>query len=103
MRVLFDEVVPVAFHSFWVCCGEWSSDGGRGGQDNGLCGAAEPGALSFTTGLHTGGVLVRLELHDQEPALDPMWEEVVEVSFTPTGSQVKLALWDGPTFPLAIE
>jgi hypothetical protein len=102
MRVLYDELVPVAFHSFWVCRGEWSSDG-RGGQDNGLCGAAEPGVLSFTTGLHSGGVPVRLELHAQEPALDPVWEEVVEASFTPGGSEVTLALWDGPTFPLAIE
>ncbi|NKY38624.1 hypothetical protein HGA02_03525, partial [Cellulomonas septica] len=56
---------------------------GRGGQRNGLCGAAFPGALSFVVGLHTGSVPVRIELHDDAPPPDPDWEDVVEASVTP--------------------
>jgi hypothetical protein len=104
MRILFDDVVAVAFHLFRVSSGGvLSSDSGRGGQANGLCGAAEPGMLVFTTGRHTGDVPIRLELHDREPPLEPVWQEAVEVSFTPTGSDVVLALWDGPAFPLDLD
>lgn len=37
----------------------------RQGQQNGLCGAAVPGALSLVTGLHTGEVPVSVEWHDR--------------------------------------
>jgi hypothetical protein len=65
-----------------------------GGQRNGLCGAAEPGALSLITGLHTGSVAFAVELHDVPPPVDESWEEVVEVSFRPEGDAV-LAGWGG--------
>lgn len=54
----------------------------RGGQRNGLCGARIPGCLSMVTGLHTGRVPVRVELHAVAPEVGDEWEEVVEVSMT---------------------
>lgn len=105
MRVLFDDVVIVAFHSFWIVGDDearWDT-AAHGGQSNGLCGAAEPGTLSFITGLHTGPVPVRVEAHGAEPPVEPEWQEVVEASFAATGSDVVTALWQGPAYPLALE
>lgn len=65
-----------------------------GGQQNGLCGGAVPGCLFLITGLHTGTVGFVVELHDQPPALDDSWEEVVEVSFRPAG-EASLVGWAG--------
>jgi hypothetical protein len=59
--------------------------------------------LAFTTGLHTGELPVRVEVHDHEPGVDPVWQEVEEVPFTPAGPDVVLALWDGVAFPLELE
>ena len=42
------------------------------GQRNGLCGAAAEGRLFLVTGLHTGHVAFRVELHEREPPLDPL-------------------------------
>jgi hypothetical protein len=63
------------------------------GQSNGLCGAASPGTLFLTTGLHTGSVGFTVELHDRPPPLDDVWEEVVEASFTPASARVALVQW----------
>nr|BAJ19076.1 hypothetical protein [Streptomyces sp. SANK 62799] len=65
------------------------------GQTSGLCGAAMPGALWLTTGLHTGNVGFTVEVHDQAPLLDPVWEDVVEVSFRPVSEQSRLVQWAG--------
>lgn len=54
------------------------------GQANGLCGAAVPGLLNLVTGLHTGDVDFTVERHAAEPAVDDVWEEVVEVSTVTT-------------------
>jgi hypothetical protein len=64
------------------------------GQRNGLCGAAVSGALSLVTGLHTGLVGFAVELHDEAPALDASWAEVVEVSFRPEGPAAVVS-WEG--------
>lgn len=64
------------------------------GQANGLVGVARAGGIFLTTGLHTGHVPFTVELHDQRPALDEAWQEIVEVSFRPTGS-VSLVSWGG--------
>jgi hypothetical protein len=48
------------------------------GRSAGLCGAATPGALWLSTGLHTGDVGFTVEVHEQAPPLDPVWEDVVE-------------------------
>jgi hypothetical protein len=65
------------------------------GQNNGLCGAALPGKLFLITGLHTGKVGFMLDVLDVPPLLDAIWEEIVEVSFTPTLEQVILLDWNG--------
>jgi hypothetical protein len=62
----------------------------RRGQRNGLCGAAVPGQLHMVTGLHTGDVGFRVELHPEEPPLDALWEEAVEVSFRATIAEMGL-------------
>ncbi|MDQ0605476.1 hypothetical protein QF037_009821 [Streptomyces canus] len=65
------------------------------GQRAGLCGAAIPGALWLSTGLHTGDVGFTVEVHEEPPALDPQWEDVVEVSFQPVSSDSRLVQWAG--------
>ncbi|MFH8462627.1 hypothetical protein [Streptomyces sp. NPDC017991] len=65
------------------------------GQTSGLCGAAIPGALGLSTGLHTGSVGFSVEVHDDAPPVDPVWEEVVEVSFRPVSERSSLTEWAG--------
>ncbi|MFJ7906697.1 hypothetical protein [Kitasatospora sp. NPDC096204] len=65
------------------------------GQRAGLCGAAVPGALWLTTGLHTGAVGFTVEVHEQAPPLDEAWEDVVEVSFRPATDSSLLVEWGG--------
>ncbi|MEU9663762.1 hypothetical protein [Streptomyces chartreusis] len=65
------------------------------GQSAGLCGAAIPGALWLSTGLHTGSVGFCVEVHDQAPPLDAAWDDVVEVSFRPVSSRSALVQWGG--------
>ncbi|MFF8911503.1 hypothetical protein [Streptomyces olivaceoviridis] len=65
------------------------------GQSGGLCGAAVPGVLWLITGLHTGNVGFTVEVHDHAPALDPAWEDVVEVSFRPVSEHTSLVQWAG--------
>ncbi|MGW3631738.1 hypothetical protein ACWD7F_16480 [Streptomyces sp. NPDC005122] len=65
------------------------------GQSAGLCGAAIPGTLWLTTGLHTGNVGFTTEVHDQAPPLDAEWEDVVEVSFRPASARSTLMEWAG--------
>lgn len=65
------------------------------GQSVGLCGAAIPGALWLTTGLHTGNVGFTVEVRSAAPPLDPAWEDVVEVSFRPVSPRSMLMQWAG--------
>ena len=65
------------------------------GQSAGLCGGAVSGSLWLITGLHTGMVGFTVEVHDQAPDLDPVWEDVVEVSFRPASVDTKLVQWAG--------
>lgn len=75
----------------------------RGGQANGLCGAAVPGMLFLTTGLHTGEVELTIEVHEDIPPLTAEWEDVVEVSFRPASEQVALLQWGGTkSWPLRL-
>lgn len=67
----------------------------RGGQSNGLCGARFPHHLVMATGLHTGGVPVRVERHDGAPVLDDRWEDVVEVPFDVADDEYALVGFDG--------
>jgi len=99
MNVLFDDSVHVHYGQVYVTSGDtWDLPLPRNafrGQLNGLCGAADAGRLFLVTGLHTGDVGFRVELWDGEPTLDERWEEVVEVSFTPSGAGVALTQWAG--------
>src|SRR5262245_56230147 len=64
-------------------------------QHNGLCGAAIPGTLLLITGLHTGTVGFTVELHEGEPAIDEVWQEVSVASFRPASLLVALLQWAG--------
>jgi hypothetical protein len=66
-----------------------------GGQSSGLCGAATPGALFLTTGLHTGYIGFTVEVHEQAPPLGAEWEDVVEASFRPVSADTMLMEWAG--------
>jgi hypothetical protein len=103
MRILFEGTVMVAYHILSVQSGgiysaEDSLD--RRGQWNGLCGAGVQGFLSLIAAPHSADIPVRVELHDKRPPIDPRWEEVVEVSFTPASDEVYLEGWEGPGYPL---
>ncbi|MGW1269971.1 hypothetical protein [Streptomyces sp. NPDC002491] len=65
------------------------------GQNGGLCGAAVPGAILLSTGLYAGAVGFVAEVHDEAPALDPLWEDVMEASFRPASERTRLVQWDG--------
>jgi len=54
-----------------------------------------PGFLFLVTGLHYGPVGFTVELHDEEPPLDDVWEDVVEVSFRPDSDPVAVVEWGG--------
>ncbi len=109
LQTLFDDDIAVAYHSFGIAADADDSDEGSedlaglpgyGGQVNGLCGAAIPGVLQFITGLHTGDVRVRIELHDTEPAIDLNWPEIVEASFSPSAPGIFIDVWGDASIPL---
>ena len=75
----------------------------RGGQANGLCGAAVPGQLFLITGLHTGSTRVTVEVLDALPPIGDEWEDVVEASFRPVTAKVALVQWAGEaSWPLPL-
>lgn len=91
MPVLFDDELHVHYGQFYVesRIDDFFEDlnESRAGQTNGLCGAAVPGFLYLTTGLHTGNVRL-----------------TVEASFRPADEQVLLVQWAGErTWPLALD
>ncbi|WP_225797396.1 hypothetical protein [Streptomyces aculeolatus] len=96
MRTVYSGELHVSYMQFYVDSrrefGEepWDS---RAGQRNGLCGAAVPGFLFCTTGLHTGRVGLTVEVHEDAPPVAECWEEVVEVSFRPTSSRTSVVPW----------
>jgi hypothetical protein len=75
----------------------------RGGQANGLCGAAVSGLLFLTTGLHTGHTRVTVEMLDASAPVGDVWEDVVEASFRPATAKVALVQWAGEaSWPLPL-
>ena len=100
MKTLFHGEVLVDYGQAYVLSGllpENPMGGAFPGQVNGLCGAASPGFLFLITGLHYGPVGFTVELHDEEPAMDDVWEDVVEVSFRPESDTVAVLEWGGAT------
>jgi hypothetical protein len=96
MQMLFDGEIQVHYGFLFLQPGDLAPDlrDAFGGQSNGLCGAAHPGVLAMVTGLHTGGVPVRIETHELAPPLDESWEEIVEVSVTIDGQHYGLSAFD---------
>ena len=94
-KVLFDALLHVHYGQAYVVpegsTGFALEDAFRY-QNNGLCGASVPNCLFIVTGLHTGGVKFRVELHQRKPVDLDDWDEVVEVPFSVSGS-VNLEEW----------
>lgn len=63
-------------------------------QRNGLCGAAVPGGLFLTTGLHTGYVNLRVRVHHVAPPVDASWDEVVEAGWSLNCGPAVLQDWE---------
>jgi hypothetical protein len=90
--VLLDQRIYVSYAQAWVFSGG-RHDGDYtlatfDGQSNGLCGAAQPGVISLKTATHTGDIPFRIERHSSEPPVSDEWEDIVEVSFSPTTGRV---------------
>ncbi|WP_275295678.1 hypothetical protein [Amycolatopsis sp. La24] len=102
MRVLMSGEVRVEYGQLYVRT--WPDLPGFsecfGGQRNGLCGAAVPGALSLVTGLSHGYVRFRAELHDEAPPVDETWEDIVEAPFRPRGETALVGLNGEKPWPL---
>ena len=101
MRVLLDEVIDTDYGQFDLV---YSDEGGFDGvverffdgQVNGLVGAADPHGVYLHFGRRSGGSSLRVVLVDAEPADDPRWEDVVEVSTTvPPSGHVRWMSWAG--------
>ena len=98
MKRIFDGRLWVSYGQFYI---ESSESSGYAledcfvGQINGLCGAASKGSLFLLTGLHTGEIKFTLDVLDNAPSLDRIWEEIVEVSFTPTSEKLIIRQWNG--------
>ncbi len=69
----------------------------RAGQRNGLLGAAQPGFLLISTGMHTGLVPFRVEVHQAAPPLDDTCDEVVEASCDLRGPELSLSAFEWGT------
>lgn len=106
--IVFDQEVHVHGWQFYV---ESRTDDvfeglteSRGGQANGLCGAAVPELLYLTTGLNTGHTWVTVEVLDAPAPIGDEWEDVVEASFRPATAKVALVQWAGAaSWPLPLE
>lgn len=96
METVYNGELHVSYMQFYVDSRRDPSDDSwdaRAGQRNGLCGAAVPGYLFLTTGLHTGRVGLTVEVHEDAPPVAECWEEVVEVSFRPASSRTSVVPW----------
>ncbi|GLY99945.1 hypothetical protein [Actinoplanes sp. NBRC 103695] len=96
MTVIFDGEIHVHYRFINLTVDDDLPDlsHASGGQRNGLCGAAEPGALAMITGLHTGPVPFTMTWHDTEPPPADDWEEVVEVPFEAASHDVTLSAFE---------
>ena len=95
--IVFDQEVHVHYGQFYVESRTGDFFEGltesRGGQVNGLCGAAVPGLLYLTTGLHTGRTRVTVEVLEAAAPIGEEWEDVVEASYRPSTAKVALVQW----------
>jgi hypothetical protein len=107
--IVFDQEIHVSYWQFYVESGSGGAadpaNESLGGQANGLCGAAVPGFLFLTTGLHSGSTMVTVEVLDVPAPIGDEWEDVVEVSFRPASTRVALVQWSDTAswaLPLAL-
>lgn len=97
MALVWDGKLSVQYHFAYLSPADAEDpdlDEAIEGQVNGLLGARVPGALALNIGLHTGPVPVRIEWDDVEPAIDPGWEDVVEVGVDVGNRNMRLAGFD---------
>ncbi|MEV8509648.1 hypothetical protein AB0368_33140 [Actinoplanes sp. NPDC051475] len=104
-EVLLDRAVQVNYGQLYVLHdgGGVEAEEAFRGQVNGLCGAADDGALFLVTGLRSGPVGFVVERHSAEPAIDGSWEEIVESSFRAASDEVVLQEWSGIRYPLDLD
>jgi hypothetical protein len=99
MEVVFEGRLHVDYAQAYVVPTEAGSyddpgpDEAFAGQVNGLLGAACPGCLHLTTGLHMGDVGLRVVLAEAPPPVGDEWEDVVEVPFRPIRSELGVMTW----------
>lgn len=96
MTTIFDGLLPVHYGQLYFEAGthfDGDMEACFVGQQNGLCGAAQPGVLFVTTGLHTGDVGLSIHMHDRSPEIDEAWDDVVETSWRVTGPPIDLLEW----------
>ncbi|MFF0266392.1 hypothetical protein [Kribbella sp. NPDC004536] len=101
MRIVMDGPLWLEYGQFFVG-GYKDSQDCFAGQQNGLCGAAAAGHLFFRTGLHTGKVGLRVEVHERMPSVEYDAEDVVEASYLPSGDALLSCLGDHGV-PLELE
>lgn len=94
MPRVFDGLVRVDYGQFYLAHG-LGDDGpdlleAFRGQANGLCGAVMPGLLFLETATTSGKVGVTIDVHENAPPIDDMWEEIVEVPFEAIGEELNL-------------
>ncbi|MEU8550558.1 hypothetical protein AB0C81_26855 [Streptomyces roseoverticillatus] len=112
MRTLFSNEFHVDYGQMYIdgrTRTEWDEGPEAGlhecfmGQRAGLCGAAVPGYLHLSTGMHTGSVPLAVELHEKEPPLDSDgWEDIVEASFRTAADDTSLISWGGGSTDLGL-
>jgi hypothetical protein len=98
MPRIFDGLLDVGYHTAYVESFEHSSEDFESaciGQTNGLLGAAVPGLLCLTTGLHHGAVGLTIDILNTPPPIDDAWEEIVEASFVSTSDTANLVAFYG--------
>lgn len=101
---MFEGDLQVHYGFVYVDSGVSGRDEGveqRAGQRNGLLGAAQPGFLLISTGMHTGLVPFRVEAPDTAPPVDEIYGEIVEASCDLRGPEVSLSTFEwGTSFAL---
>jgi hypothetical protein len=76
-------------------CADVTPDDAFANHQNGLCGTGVAGGVFLVTGLHTGYVHFRVEIHSTAPPIEPEWEEIVESSCVFSRVPVFLEEWAG--------
>ena len=98
-HIIFSGQMWTSYSQMYIESGEYTGglatqDAFRG-QTNGLFGGAVSGGAFLRTGVETGDLCIKVELHDVAPPVDESWEEIVEASFSVNPPPIFLLGWDG--------